>query len=111
MPRHDAPADPAIQRIEAFPKAITLETKNDFHKVIVIAHFDDAATRDITLQAKLTLADPSLAQLQETTLTPLKDGSTELIIDYRGQTCKIPSPSNKPPSRARFRFSSMSCPC
>lgn len=90
MPRHDAPADPAIQRIEAFPKAITLETKNDFHKVIVIAHFDDAATRDITLQAKLTLADPSLAQLQETTLTPLKDGSTELIIDYRGQTCKIP---------------------
>ncbi len=90
MPGHNAPADPAIQRIEAFPKAVTLETKNDFHKVIAIAHFDDAATRDITHQAKLTLADPSLASIRDTTLTPLKDGSTELIIDYRGQQCKVP---------------------
>jgi hypothetical protein len=90
MPGHDAQADPTIQRIEAFPKAVTLETKNDFHKVIAIAHFDDAATRDITHQAKLTLADPSIAQIQETTLTPLKDGTTELIIDYRGQQSKIP---------------------
>ena len=90
MPGHNAPTDPAIQRIEAFPKAVTLETKNDFHKVIAIAHFDDAATRDITNQAKLTLADPSLASIRDTTLTPLKDGSTELIIDYRGQQCKVP---------------------
>jgi hypothetical protein len=90
MPRHDAAADPAIKKIEAFPKAITLETKSDFHKVIAIAHFDDAATRDISRQAKLTLADPSLARLQDGTLTPLKDGTTTLRIEYRGLTDEIP---------------------
>jgi hypothetical protein len=90
MPRHDTAADPAIKKIEAFPKAITLETKSDFHKVIAIAHFDDAATRDISRQAKLTLADPNLARLQDGTLTPLKDGTTTLLIEYRGLTDQIP---------------------
>ncbi len=90
MPRHDTAADPAIKKIEAFPKAITLETKSDFHKVIAIAHFDDAATRDISRQAKLTLADPTLARLQDGTLTPLKDGTTTLLIEYRGLTDQIP---------------------
>lgn len=90
LPAHDAPPDPAIQKIEAFPQTISLETKNDFHKVIAIAHFNDAATRDISRQAKLTLADPTLARLDGSTLTPLKDGSTELLIEYRGLSCKIP---------------------
>lgn len=90
MPNHDAPADPAIKKIEAFPKAINLETKQDFHKVIAIAYFDDAATRDISRQVKLTLADPSIAALTDGTLTPLKDGSTELTVEYRGLSAKIP---------------------
>jgi hypothetical protein len=90
MPPHDAPADPTITKIEAFPKAIKLETNADFHKLIAIAYFDDAATRDITRQVKLTLADPSIAQIKDTTLTPLKDGATELLVEYRGLSYKVP---------------------
>jgi hypothetical protein len=90
MPAHDAPADPAIKKIEAFPKAITLETAADFHKVIVIASFDDSATRDVTGQAKFTLADPSLAALKGSTLTPLKDGNTVVDIAYRGLSFQLP---------------------
>jgi hypothetical protein len=90
MPAHDAPADPSIQSIEPFPKAISLETKNDFHKIIAIAHFDDAATRDISRQAKFTLADHGIADLADGTLTPLKDGATTLTISYRGHSTEIP---------------------
>lgn len=90
MPPFDAPVDVAIKKIEAFPNAVSLETKQDFHKVIAIAYFDDAATRDISKQVKLTLADPSIAALADGTLTPIKDGSTELLVEYRGLSTKIP---------------------
>ncbi|MGC4016440.1 MAG: hypothetical protein QM755_18250 [Luteolibacter sp.] len=41
LPRWDAPADPQIVSIEAFPKSVSLETAADFHRVIIIAHFKD----------------------------------------------------------------------
>jgi len=90
MPPFDTPANPSIKKIEAFPKTIALETAADFHKIIVIASFDDAATRDVTGQAKFTLANPSLAELKGSTLTPLKDGNTVLDIAYCGLTCQLP---------------------
>jgi len=90
LPEWNAPTDPDIARIEAYPKDVTLETAADFHRVIVIAHFNDAATHDITRQAKLTLADPSLASLNDTSLRPLKDGTTTLKIEYRGLTTEVP---------------------
>ncbi|MGJ8643519.1 MAG: PSD1 and planctomycete cytochrome C domain-containing protein [Luteolibacter sp.] len=90
LPRWDAPADPAIVSIEAFPKEIRLETAADFHRVIVIARMKDASTHDITQQAKLSLESGDFATLQENLLTPLADGVTNLNIEYRGLTSVVP---------------------
>jgi mono/diheme cytochrome c family protein len=90
LPRWDAPPDPQIVSIEAFPKNVALETAADFHRVIVIARFKDASTHDVTKQSKLTLADPSLADLSGTSLVPRKDGATSLRIDYRGLVTEVP---------------------
>lgn len=90
LPDWDAPADPAIGAIEPFPKAVTLETAADFHKVIVMARFKDAATQDVTRQVKATLMDASVAKLEGTLLKPLKDGSTSLVLEYRGLKAEVP---------------------
>lgn len=90
LPRWDAPPDPEIVSIEAFPKNVILETSADFHRVIVIARMKDASTHDITAQSKLSLADSSLAALSGTALTPKKDGSTSLKIEYRGLGAEVP---------------------
>ncbi len=90
LPRWDAPPDPQLESIEAFPKNVSLETAADFHRIIVIARFKDASTHDITAQSKLTLADHSLAHLSGTALTPKKDGATSLRIDYRGLSAEVP---------------------
>jgi hypothetical protein len=90
LPRWDADPDPEIASIAAYPKSITLETAADFHRVIVIVTFKDASTHDVTRQSRLTLADPSLAALSGTTLTPKQDGTTTLRIDYRGLSTEIP---------------------
>ncbi|MFD0895050.1 PSD1 domain-containing protein [Luteolibacter ambystomatis] len=89
LPRWDAPADPQLAFIEAYPKSVSLETAADFHRVIVIARFKDSATHDITRQSKLTLGDPSLATLTGTTLLPKKDGTTTLKIEYRGLSTEV----------------------
>ncbi|MEP4076583.1 PSD1 and planctomycete cytochrome C domain-containing protein [Haloferula sp.] len=83
LPDWDAPFDPEISSISAYPSSVSLESAADFHRVIVIARFKDGSTHDITRQAKLTLDDPSLAKLEDTTLHPLKDGKTTLKIHYR----------------------------
>jgi len=89
LPDWNAPADPAIGTIEAFPKAVTLETAADFHKVLVVARFNDAATQDISRQVRATLADPTLAKLEGTLLKPLKDGATTLTLEYRGLKTEV----------------------
>ncbi len=90
LPRWDAPADPSIVSIEAFPKNISLETAADFHRVIVIARMKDASTHDVTRQSKLTLPDEKFAALEENLLTPKADGETKLKIDYRGLSAEVP---------------------
>ena len=90
LPRWDAPADPSIVSIEAFPKNISLETAADFHRVIIIARMKDASTHDITRQSKLILADKTFATLEENLLTPKADGETKLTIEYRGLSTEVP---------------------
>ena len=90
LPDWNAEPDPAIGSIEAFPKAVALETSADFHKVLVIARFNDAATQDITRQVTASVGDPSIAKLEGTRLTPLKDGATTLVIEYRGLKTEVP---------------------
>ncbi|MEP5506992.1 MAG: PSD1 and planctomycete cytochrome C domain-containing protein [Luteolibacter sp.] len=90
LPGWDAPADPAIVSIEAFPKEIRLETVADFHRVIVIARMKDASTHDITQQAKLSLESSDFATLQENLLTTKADGATKLHIEYRGLDTVVP---------------------
>jgi hypothetical protein len=90
LPDWDAPPDPAIVSIEAFPKTVGLETAADFHRVVVIAQMDDAATHDITRQVRARLDDPGLASLTDTLLRPLADGETLLHLDYRGLSTAVP---------------------
>ncbi len=90
LPRWDAPPDPRIISIEAFPKEIHLESAADFQHAIAIVRMKDESTHDVTHQAKYTLADSTLARLDGTTLTPKKDGTTALRIDYRGLSTEIP---------------------
>ncbi|MCH7226507.1 PSD1 and planctomycete cytochrome C domain-containing protein [Haloferula sp. A504] len=90
LPGWNAPPDPDIASIEAFPKMVTLETAADFHRVVVIAHMKDAATHDVTRQVRARLADPAIASLTDTRLDPLADGTTTLELEYRGLTTSVP---------------------
>lgn len=82
--------DPNLVSISVYPTSVSLETKRDSHRMIVLATSKDATTRDVTASAKFTLADPSLAELKGSTLSPIKDGQTSVTVDFRGQSVEVP---------------------
>jgi hypothetical protein len=80
---------PALTKVEIFPDKYTLETQRDSHRVIVMATFNDATTRDVTRFSNLRIADSNIAKLEGDVLKPAADaGSTEVLADIGGQTVK-----------------------
>jgi mono/diheme cytochrome c family protein len=80
---------PALQKIEILPGNYSLETKRDSHRVIVMATFNDATTKDVTGLCDLKIADSKIAKLEDLRLSAVADsGSTELIASVGGQTVK-----------------------
>ena len=80
---------PTIKRLEILPGSYSLETKRDSHRVIVLATFQDATTKDVTGACDLKVADSKIAALDNLTLKPVADaGSTEIIASIGGQTAK-----------------------
>ena len=79
-----------IRSLAVYPSQITLETKRDFHAFTVIATSTDDVTTDVTAKASIVLANPSLAELKASRLTPLKDGTTTLTVTWEGQSVSVP---------------------
>ena len=80
---------PALTKLEVFPDKFTLESKRDFHRVVVMATFNDATTRDVTRLSNLRVTDGKVAKLDGDTLLPSSDtGSTELVANLGNQSVK-----------------------
>lgn len=82
---------PTLKTLQILPDKYSLETKRDFHRVVVLATFQDATTKDVTGVCDLKVADSKVAALDGLTLKPVADtGSTEIIASIGGHTVKAP---------------------
>lgn len=79
-----------ITELLVFPDAIHLTTTRDRQSVVVQAFYEDGLTRDVTGEAALTLADPTLLRRDGTTYYPLADGETVLTVKFADKTATIP---------------------
>ncbi len=76
--------------ISIHPSSISLETKRDYHRFIVLAHRADGTTVDVSENAKINIANSTLVRLEKTTVYPLQNGETSLTIRYRHHQETIP---------------------
>lgn len=83
-------SDPDLTSIEVFPKEVSLETSADFHRLLVIAHYKDATTRDITPSVDLRIVGDGVVRIEGTTLFPEANGSCSIEISYRGKQLHVP---------------------
>jgi Protein of unknown function (DUF1549)/Protein of unknown function (DUF1553) len=81
---------PKPAEILVYPPDVELTTARDRQSLIVQARYSDGITRDVTDEAKLTLADTKLARFDKQTLYPLADGKTQLDVEYAGLKVALP---------------------
>jgi hypothetical protein len=75
---------------KVFPPEITLETSRDAQSLVVQFTQPDGVTRDVTTDAQLSVANPKLARVDGSRLTPLADGQTNLVVTHDGRTLNVP---------------------
>ena len=80
----------APRSLAVYPDAVVLETKRDFHTLIAVATFTDDVTDEVTARAQFAVADPTVAKLEGTKLTPLKDGQTTVSVTWNNQKVDVP---------------------
>jgi hypothetical protein len=80
----------ALVSLEVSPPAVNLRTSRARQLFVVQATYADGITRDVTTQAKATLADAKVAKLEKNVLTPLADGATQLAVSFGGKGVTVP---------------------
>src|SRR5262245_50389180 len=80
----------ALASLEVSPPDISLFTARARQVFVVQATFADGLTRDVTAEAKATLANPALGKIAASVLTPLADGVTELKVEFGGKSVAVP---------------------
>ena len=81
---------PAPSEFRCYPPAISLSTARSSQRVIVQATYPDGVTRDVTPQARLSLADGRFARLDKAVVYPVADGKTELRVKFAGSILSVP---------------------
>jgi uncharacterized protein DUF1549/uncharacterized protein DUF1553 len=80
----------SAQTIAVYPPDINLETARDRQSFVVQLTQTDGITRDVTVQAQVSFANPALVKLDGAMVTPVADGTTEMSVAFNGQTVKVP---------------------
>ncbi|QEL13204.1 DUF1549 domain-containing protein [Limnoglobus roseus] len=84
-----AQATPSL-KVAVYPPDINLETARDKQTFVVQATEPSGLTRDVTAQAQVTFVNPALVKRDGFAITPVADGTTEMVVAFAGQTVKVP---------------------
>ena len=76
--------------IRVFPPDVQLTTARDRQSLIVQARYADGLTRDVTTEAKFTLANAALARFDKPRSTRSPTAPTQLTVEYAGLKVTLP---------------------
>jgi hypothetical protein len=77
-------------KVAVYPPDVNLETARDRQSFVVQATYPDGLTRDVTAEAQISVANPTVVKIDKFACLPLADGQTELAVSFAGQTVKVP---------------------
>ncbi len=84
-----ATAPTTWQSLAIYPPAINLSAKSDSQHVIAVATRSDGITQDVTEQTEWKIANPDLANFENTVLSPKTDGKSQLTAQWQGLTSSV----------------------
>jgi Protein of unknown function (DUF1549)/Protein of unknown function (DUF1553) len=80
----------ALTDLQVYPPDIHLDTFRSRQSFVAQATYADGITRDVTAEAKATLANPALVKLEKGVAYPLADGTTEMKVEFGGRAVVVP---------------------
>jgi len=84
--KSDVATMPRVARLEVLPRNPTLTLPGERQNLVVLAHYPDGSTRDVTLDARYTSSVAEVAEVNERGLvTATRRGETALLVSYEGQ--------------------------
>ena len=85
-----APIVFASQPFEVFPADINLKFQRDRQSIVCKMTEANGVNRNVTLESKVTFADPTKAKFENGFVLPLADGETKMRVEFNGQSVEIP---------------------
>src|SRR4051812_20803120 len=75
---------------EVFPTDVNLTYQRDKQSLVVRITESNGVHREVTKDAKLTIADPTKAKIDKGVVYPVADGATTLKVEYNGKSIDVP---------------------
>jgi hypothetical protein len=75
---------------EVFPTEVNLKFLRDRQSVVCRFTELTGVQRNVTGEAKFTLADPSKAKVEQGVVFPVADGTTTLKVEFNGESVEVP---------------------
>lgn len=83
--RHDADvASHKPTKLEVLPKSIDLDVPGREQRLIVLAHYADGKTRDVTRDAVMSSNSDEIAKVKDNKVTGIRRGEAAVLIRYEG---------------------------
>ena len=80
----------AANSFEVFPAEVNLKFQRDSQSLVCRLTEPNGINRNVTTEAKITVADPTKAKVENGIVYPLADGQTTLKVEFKGQSVDLP---------------------
>lgn len=90
--------------IQVVPSALKLIHHRHEHSLIVSGKTSEGIAVDLSSQAVMTSADPTIAAVENGWVKPLKSGQTQIVVQAAGQTVNVPVTVELPPAERPYSF-------
>ena len=90
--------------IQAVPQALKLIHHRHEHSLTISGRTADGFAVDLSQQAVLTSADPTIAVIENGWVKPLKSGQTQITVQAAGQSLQVPVVVELPSTERPFSF-------
>ena len=71
--------------LEVLPREVDLDLPGRGQEVVVLAHYKDGSTRDVTREAVLSSSDTEVAKMTNNLVTGIRRGEAAVLVRYEGQ--------------------------
>ncbi|HEV8132689.1 MAG TPA: DUF1549 domain-containing protein [Acidobacteriota bacterium] len=80
-----------VSKLEVIPSEILMHKPGLAQQMLVLAHYPDGSTRDVTLESVFTSSASTIAEVSDSGLVKsLRKGESVILVRYQGQFASVP---------------------